>query len=56
MKKIRVAISMGYVGCQVEEVIEVEDDATEDEIQELALDILHEKVELNYFEVAEDGD
>ncbi len=38
MRKIKVSVSTGYIGCTSEDVIEVEDNATEDEINRLALD------------------
>lgn len=45
MKTIVIKASTGYVGCQIETEIQVEDDATEEEIDKLAFDAMLEEIE-----------
>jgi len=51
MKKIKVYVDSGYVGCKNENVIEVEDDATEEEIEELAGEAIYEMIDIGWYEV-----
>lgn len=45
MKTIRVTVSLGLVGCRRSETIEVEDDCSEDEIEEMARDTMYSLIE-----------
>lgn len=55
MKKIKVSVSTNYIQCKTSTVIEVEDNATKDEIAELALDAVNEMVDIDWHEL-EDGE
>ncbi|HET8689376.1 MAG TPA: hypothetical protein VFM18_22425 [Methanosarcina sp.] len=50
MKKIVVSVSTGYIGSRKEKVIEVEDDSTEEEIQEIAESALWEMIDFDWYE------
>jgi hypothetical protein len=50
MKTIVVKASTGYVGCQIETEIQVEDDVTEEEINKLAFDAMLEEIEWYWIE------
>ncbi len=56
MKKIEVSVSTNYIQCKDTTVIEVEDDATEEEINESALDAIFELIEYSWQEVVEDNE
>lgn len=45
MKRIEVHVSVGLVGCRRKATIEVEDDCTDEEIEELAREALFEMIE-----------
>ena len=49
-KKIKLYVSTGMVGSEIEEVIEIEDDATEEEIKEMAKDWLFNTIDWGYWE------
>lgn len=50
MKVIKIHVSTGYVGSTKTDVLMVEDDATEEEIKELALQWLWENVDFAWYE------
>lgn len=50
MRKIRVTISIGLVGCKRTETFDVEDDATEEEIEEMAKEAALESLNWNWEE------
>ena len=56
MKKIKVYADSGYVGCKVEDFIEVEDTATEEEIEEIAREAINELIDIGWYEVEETDD
>ena len=45
MKTLEVYVSVGLVGCRRSETIEVEDDATEEEIEEVARETMFSMIE-----------
>ncbi len=51
MKKINVSVSTNFVQCKATTTIEVEDDATEKEINEQALDAVFEMIDYGWNEV-----
>lgn len=53
MKKYRVWLSTGYAGQADEEEIEIEDDATPEEIEEQCKDVAFQTIDWGYEEVAE---
>lgn len=50
MRKIKIKVSIGLVGCQRTTEIEVEDDATEEEIEKAAFEAVCEMIEWSYEE------
>lgn len=48
MKTIEIHVSIGLVGCRRTTTIEVEDDATDDEIEEVARESMFELVEWSW--------
>lgn len=55
MRKIKIWVSTGYVGASKEEVFEVEDDATDEEINDIALEILFgSMIDFNWHEIEEE--
>lgn len=48
MRTIRVTVSMGLVGCKRHGDFEIEDDATDDEIDEVAKEVLFNLIEWNW--------
>lgn len=54
MKKIKAYADYGYVGADREEIIEVDDDATEEEIDALIWEWAIEYVSINWQKVKED--
>lgn len=53
--KIRLAMDCGYVGTDCEEEVEVNDDTTEEELEELALDFFWENFRGSYgYEIIEE--
>lgn len=57
MKKIKLWVETGFVGATHEEIIEVDDDTTEEEIDEIALEFLHNCIEYGWSnEVEENAD
>ena len=55
MKTIIVSVTTGYVGAKVKCEIEVADDATDDEIEELALMAMHGMIEWSWWEKTKDN-
>ena len=55
MKTIIVSVTTGYIGARAECEIEVADDATDDEIEELALMAMHEMIEWSWWEKTKDS-
>jgi len=55
MRRIKVVLSIGYVGCELEEEFEVEDNATEEEIAEMAQELIFDRVDWSYWEL-KDGE
>lgn len=53
MRKIKCFCSTGYVGSRREENIEVEDDATEDELQEEFQNWLNNNTDMGWCEIKE---
>jgi hypothetical protein len=51
MKRIRVYVTTNRVGSKVERIFEVEDDCSEQEIEEFAKDSMFEMIEWGYSEV-----
>ncbi len=49
-KKIKIYASTGKVGSKIEDVIEIEDDTTEEEIEEMAKDWLFNTIDWGYCE------
>lgn len=54
MKKIRMFLNTGFVGCKRSEVVEFEDEATEEEIDEYCKEWMHEHIEYGWHEETED--
>ena len=53
--KIRLAMDCGYVGSDYEEEVEVDDDITEEELEELAIEFFWEKFHGSYgYEIIEE--
>lgn len=53
--KIRLAMDCGYVGTDYEEEVEVDDDTTEEELEELAVDFFWENFHGSYgYEIIEE--
>ena len=52
MKKFTVHVSLGLNGCVREREMCVEDDATEEEIEEVANEILHSMIEWSYWPIS----
>lgn len=55
MRKFKVSVSTGYVGCDREDTFEIEETATENEISEAAQEVLFNMIEWGYTEI-EPGD
>jgi len=53
MRKVKLWIDTGYVGANYEEVIEVEDDCSEEELEEIAKDYLYNYIYFGWYEVDE---
>ena len=53
MRKIKLWVETGYVGANYEEIIEVDDDATDEEIDEEARRFLFDNISYGYQEVDE---
>ncbi len=51
MKKIKVSVSTGYTGSKREDEFEIEDDATEEEINEVALEVMFQLIDFGWMEV-----
>lgn len=51
MRKFKVTIETGIVGCNFEEIFEVEDDATDEEIAAEAKDIFLNQCNYGYSEI-----
>jgi hypothetical protein len=53
MRKITVYVSTGYVGCQKSETFEVEDDCSDEEIDEQAQEIMFGMIEWGWHDAKE---
>jgi hypothetical protein len=51
MRRIKLYIETGFVGCRIETTIEVDDDTSDKCIDELAQDFLFEKIEYGWKEL-----
>lgn len=49
-KKLKLYVSTGKAGSEVEDVIEIEDNTTEEEIEEIAKDWLFNTIDWGYLE------
>ena len=56
MKKIKCYVSTGMCGSEVEDIIEVNDNATQNEIKEAANDWLFNTIDWGYWEAEEKED
>jgi hypothetical protein len=55
MKKYRVWLNTGFAGVNNEDVIEIEDDATPEEIEEQCKDLAFNDIDWGYEEIEEDN-
>lgn len=55
MRKIKVTASTRYIGSESVDYFEVEDNATEEEINEIATQVLNELVDFHWEEVKEEN-
>ena len=53
MRKIKVYATTNYVGCKSEDTFEVSDDATDNEINEMAQEYIEEMIDTGWYEVDE---
>lgn len=53
MRKIKLWVDTGFVCAEHEEIIEVEDDCTDKELEEIARDYMFECIEYGWHEVDE---
>lgn len=53
MRKFIVWLNTGYAGCNIEEVIELPDDSTDEEIEEACKDEAFQSIDWGYVEVTE---
>ena len=53
MRKVKVCIETGYAGCNHEDEFEVEDDVTENEIDEIAWELACNYITVNWWESKE---
>lgn len=53
MRKFMVWLNTGYVGCNIEELVELPDDSTDDEIEEACKDEAFQSIDWGYVEVTE---
>ena len=56
MKKYKVSVSTGYVGSERTDIIEIEDDATEEQITEECMQSVYEMIDIGYWEVEDDDE
>lgn len=49
--KIEVSVSLGLVGCKVKQVIEIEETHTEEEVENIAREIMFSMIEWNWKEI-----
>lgn len=54
MRKIRLFVDTGYPGCDYEDIIEVDDDTTDEELEEMAENLLAESVSCGWHEEGEE--
>ncbi len=50
MKKFKAYLDIGFAGCKIEEEFEVEDNATEKEIEEQAREAIFDRIDWGYYE------
>lgn len=51
MRKFKVWVSTGFVGSEREVIIEVDDEATEEEIYEYCADVIENMIESGWYEI-----
>lgn len=51
MRKIKVYLETGFAGCRIEEEFEVEDDATDAQLEEQAREAIFDRVDWGWYEV-----
>lgn len=56
MKKIKLFVDTGWAGCDHEEIVEVNDNITEEELDEMAEDFRSECISYGWCEVEEGED
>ena len=56
MRKIKLWVETGIIGGEHEEIIEVKDDITEEDLDELAIEFMWDHVECGWEEVKEEED
>lgn len=54
MKKIKAYLETGFAGCEIEEEFEVEDNATEKEIEEQAREVIFDRISWGWEEMSDD--
>jgi hypothetical protein len=52
--KIEIRVNTGYVGCEKKDIIELDDDLTEEEIEESALERMFEMIGWSWRKVEDD--
>lgn len=53
MRTIKLWVDTGYYGADYEEVIEVEDDCAEEDLEEMARELMFENIEYGWTEIDE---
>lgn len=53
MRKIKVYLETGFAGCRIEEEIEVEDDATDAEVEDLAREAIFDRIDWGWYEATD---
>jgi hypothetical protein len=56
VKKIKVKVTTGYVGCEISEIIEVDKNIGDKELEKLAFDAVKDMIEWEFYEVEEEED
>jgi hypothetical protein len=56
MRKIKVYLDTGFAGCKHEDIIEVDDDITDEDVDEIARDTAFNWIEWGWYDVEEDDD
>lgn len=55
MRKIKLFVDTGYPGCEHEEIVEVDDNITDDELEEMAEDFMRENISCGWCEDGDEG-